>query len=107
MGWNNARFDPFAKDSADLAGYKAQETYDELFNIPDHLRHKTEPTKYTFGFKRRFGDVEPLNTQAEQELYESPLKRRREEEHSEDSNDEAEMEVSQEFVFTAPDVNAP
>jgi hypothetical protein len=107
MGWNNARFDPFAKDSADLAGYKAQETYDELFNIPDHLRHKTEPTKYTFGFKRRFGDVEPLNTQAEQELYESPLKRRREEEHSEDSNDEAEMEVSQEFVFTAPVVNAP
>lgn len=106
MGWNNARFDPFAKDSADLAGYKAQETYDELFNIPEHLRHRTEATKYTFGFKRRFAEtVEPLNTQAENELYESPLKRRRED-HSQDSNDEAEAEedATQEFVFTTPTV---
>lgn len=106
MGWNRARFDPFAKDSADLAGFKAQENFDDLFDIPEHMRNKVHVQQYSYGYKRRF--VQPLDTQADNALYEEdderPLKRRRED-HSQDSNDEAETQMHEDiddFVLTTP-----
>lgn len=108
MGWNKATFDPFEKDSAELARQDAHEFWKEPFDLPDNALAHNDPaaTIHNHRYKKRpftsaFYEPPPLDTQQDALLYASPVKRARAEPSSPEQADEPESEP---FVLVPPSI---